>query len=312
MKILFDHTARGVVNRFGLQNHLEQEPYFGRVKTFGPVKIAPAKKYGGLVSLSHGEYSTKPGVFSFAPPETSPLTVTIGNQVMFEGTARRKLVTSDAELFDLYPPDIDKKVTDYHASGELDAVLGAAAVSMGLVYRPVKMRRPSPVVDYTVTGTRQLLQIISDIAGFFTHWLRIENGILYAGDMLADPEQYPDQVRRFKKTRYLTPEPYAYFTADNQSIIGSTAYGRKTYKITPVCSASSAVINQALYNIRTIMEQNRISVKLPLEIPLPVFGQRFDWYDNEIGYHAYVTARALNYDYRSAAVVIEGEGDFTR
>lgn len=292
------------------------DPYILKI---GSIKVGIPTKHGGYSKLTYSNFALSPDIFEniWPPPMNIYIVARYSNsdgtssKKLFETTAHRSNVTRSSVEYRFYGNDYTEVLTDQVFSGTLLSIFETytGQSHLGLRLNSIFSRDPSPAVSYTASG--ELLDILSDIAAFFSHMFYIDGDILYLVDMLqANTTRETNENETIASPRYRDNPPINSFVAGSYSIDGSYPYGSK-YNVSPVCHSTQANIESALADIKTTVEKQSIEVAFPLEYDYIVRpGQEITMLDESLRYDSGIElkARGIVYDFDKDEFTITGDG----
>jgi hypothetical protein len=313
-----DGTTRRVSNE---ELSLEHS-WFAELSSAPTVKYATKAEYGGLCAPTFGGFQTIPTTFTettWPPPVTITATVQHTETdeadavTLFTATCHRAGFDQETVAYTTQKEEIDKERTATTISGTLVDVFTTytGASWLNVTLDSTLARSPSPAVSYTISSDVQVLDMLSDIAAFFSHLFYIADGTLYLIDMEADNGTVELTEFDFLPVKYDDPPPYSLYKGNTSKVTGSHPYG-KELNVSPVCHGTGANIVTALTAIKGIMERPRATVALPITTTTVAIkpGTRLEWVDESQGetITAWIRARSINYDFNNEIMTIEGEG----
>lgn len=303
-----------------------ETPWHDDVIDAGNVNYQMRSKHGGFVEPSFGEIELKPGLFTVAnwPPPAScavkieyTTTTEAAAEELFQGTGQLKSFNRDGVKYELHPDEYDSYLNASTAiSDTLNDVFTTytGASYLNLTLNTAYARSSSPAVSYTTSSKQPTLDVLSDIAKFFSHLFYIRGTTLYLVDMLlTNGSDEAITEFDFYPADYEMDKPYSLFKTDDDSVEGSYPYGTE-FNLTPVCHGTQANRETALGDIKTILERYRAVTEKDLETSnLPVPGMKITFEDastvHTIDVELY--ARNLTFDFSTEDVVIEGDCEIT-
>jgi hypothetical protein len=292
------------------------DPY---VSSAGSIKWTMAEPYGGHVKVNFSNFTLLPAVFADDWPAQASVETEIlytdsteeAAVTLFSGTSHTAGLNRESNDYELFGEDIDSTVTDESFDDTLVNIFTTytGASYLNLTLNTTAARSPSPAVKYTASG--QLLDILSDIAKFFTHSYKITGGILYLIDMKADNGTRTFEEFDFEPVNYRDPVPISKVTGGAYSVFGSYSYG-EVVDISPVCHDTQVNIETALGDIKDILEKRGAEVTLPIDTSkIPNIGEGVSWLDesfqNDINMNIRVNGIVYNFDSYSFTVTGFGE-----
>lgn len=294
------------------------DPY---VSSAGSIKWAMAEDYGGHVKVDFSNFSLLPAVFDNNWPAPASIEAEIlytdsteeAAVTLFSGTVHTAGLNRESNDYELFGEDIDSTVTDQLFNDTLVNIFATYTGSsyLNLTLDTTAARSPSPAIKYTASG--QLLDILSDIAKFFTHGFKILDGTLYLIDMKTDNGSRAFDEFDFEPVNYRDPMPISKVTAGAYSVAGSYSYG-DVIDISPVCHDTQANIETALGDIKDILEKRGAEVTLPLNTSkIPDIGEGVSWLDESFqdDINMAIRVNGIVYDFDSYRFTITGFGDIS-
>jgi len=196
-------------------------------------------------------------------------------------------------------------------------------------------RAPSPDVSHWATSQMPLIDFLSDVCAFFTHYFYIKADQLYLCDMLLDNgtdsldefEYFTASYSAADATKQVTAtwtnrEAYVGFLDDEvttaryikdypQEVVVSNSdlpWGTEI-TVTPYHDTISNV-DTAIDNILIVLNKNTASVDLPIGTNLPDPGKKITFTDTQMqaDMSTYIWARRLQFDLVNDVVGVSGEG----
>ena len=286
----------------------------------GNISYQLASKYGGYAKPSFGEIELKPSLFSAAnwpPPDSCAVVIEYtasteaAAEELFAGTAHLRSFDREGVVYDLYQDEYDSYLDAGAIADDLDDVFTTytGGAYLNLTLNTTYARATAPAVSYTTTSKQTTIQVLSDIAQFFSHLFYIRGTTLYLVDMLrANGSEDIDEFD-FYPARYEANEPYSIFLTDVDSVDGSYPYGGEL-NVTPVCHTLAANRELALADIKTIIERQRTVIEKPIDSSsIPVPGMRFNFLDESTVHDIDVAmfARNITFDMNTEDITIEGD-----
>ena len=292
------------------------------VASCGPVKLAADSSYGGYVRPQYGKIELTPDAFTGAgdwpPPVSMPIalfltdTDEVGRQKIMHGTAHRESVLRDSFIYDLYAPDYSGRFTDHVYDNTVTGLfINNIANADAFLTADTSMAdaNNAPHIDYTDKGDQVVIDSLSKACACAGHLFYIKNSVAYLVDMLTNNGSREITEFDFFPSDYRDDVPYATFRSGDISVDGTYAYG-KDMSVSPVFSADNNEINKGLLRIKQIMEAPRVTLKMPITVNVPKFGERLSWVDASRGQDitAWIRVRAISFDFDNDQIVVEGEG----
>ena len=217
----------------------------------------------------------------------------------------------------------------------LTEIMDWANTQFGIsTYDDSNSRATSPDASRWATSQMPLIDFVSDVCSFFTHYFYIKSDQLYLCDMFADngtdtldefeylsaSYMAADAVKQIKSewTTYEAKEGFlddevttAKFikAIENEVVVtGSYPWGQEM-DITPYHDTKSNV-TAALTNILAIMNKDNATINMPILTTLPDPGKKLTFSDNVMPatMSTYIWARTLQFDFENDEVRISGEG----
>lgn len=322
--ILVTMTINGTDHYLSTEYLALDKMWKGQIFDIGSITYTMRKEYGGYVEPKFGGITLSPEVFKAAvdwiPPTTCPVIIKYTNDTeanaveIFKGTAHLREIKIDHVVYDLYSYEYGSYVETL-LSGPLNTLFTTYCgpthlnLSIDLMYA----RSPSPLVYYDVTTKSPTLEALSDIAAFYSHSFNIVGNTLYLTDMFDENREL--SLTKFIEPVYQMPTAYNIFKADSKTVESDFPYADKSYDVTPVCSNNSTYIDDALRDIKTLIERPTITVEKPLDVGgIPIIGSRYLWIDSTLEQDvvASVWVRSVTYDLNDEFAVIVGDGTMKR
>ena len=201
-------------------------------------------------------------------------------------------------------------------------------------YNDSNGRGVSPDVAYWATSQMPVVDFVSNVCAFFTHYFYVKADQLYLCDMFATPatgtfDEYEyfdvsynasDAVKQLKST-WTTREAKEGFLDDevttakfvkdieNEVVITADYPWGQEIDITPYHYIKSNVTT-ALDNILLILSKDTASIGIPIDSSLPDPGKKLTFSDNIMPttMSTYIWARSLQFDFENDKIKISGEG----
>jgi len=312
----FDGTLYRISNEALALDHY-WDPYVSKA---GSIKWVAASDHGGYVSIKFSDLSFIPKLFedSWPAPDTVDLVVkyTDSNEAsavtLFEGSSHTSGLDRQSNDYDVFGEDYDTTVTDEVFNDTLVNIFTTytGGSYLNLTLDTTAARSPSPAVKYTASDENVLVNVLSDIAKFFSHSFEIRGSTLYLVDLLADNGTQSLTEFDFKPAQYRDPEPISLLSGGGFSVTGSSPYGSQV-DISPVCHDTQSNIEDALDNILTIKESRGVELAIPMETSkVPVVGQGNTWLDESFDQdlNANMRTHGIVYNFDSYEFVITGRG----
>lgn len=296
------------------------DPY---VSSAGSIKWAASSEYGGWVKTTFSNFRVLPKTFENNWPAPAGIGLTLkytddteGNAVtLFDGNAHTAGLDRESNDYELFGEEYTDTVTDEVIDDTLVDVFttytGASYLNLNL--NTGSARNPSPAVKYTASGEQVLINVLSDIAKFFSHSFYISNGTLYLVDLLADNGSSSLTEFDFSPVQYRDPPPIRRITAGIYSVIGSYSYG-DDIDITPVCHDTQSNIEDALDDIKTILESRGVELSRPISATeIPAIGEAISTFDESYDQDLTGNFRVhgLVYNFDNYQFVITGKGSLS-
>lgn len=321
MDLLSETTINGTLHRVSDAWHVLDNLWEPFIVQYDAPKFGLAREYGGYAAPKWGRREFSPDLFEsdWPPPNTISVTDMITDDTeanavtVFEGTLHLDSYNEQGVAYTAYGAEHDTVITDEVFNDTLVNVFTWAvdASRLNLTLDSTAARSPSPDVSYTADGEQVLVDVLSDIAAFFTHGFYIENGTLYLIDMLADNGTSTfDEFEFFRGAEYQGPNPYSEIKTTDYNVTGSFKYGTEL-NVSPVCHNTQSNIEAALGDIKTIVDQDRYRFRLiPESDQLPVIGQGLTVTNESLQSSTTTSIRITDYapDIDQLAIIIEGFG----
>ena len=195
-------------------------------------------------------------------------------------------------------------------------------------------RGTSPDVSYWATSQQPLIDFLSNLCAFFTHFFYIKADQLYLCDMLLDNgtdtlDEFEyfvagysaaDALKQVKSTWItragveerledgINSKVYVKDTDNEVVVAGSYEWGTEL-ELEPYHDGVTE-ITAALTNIKTVMEKDYADISMPITTSLPDPGVKLTFSDNQMvqDMSTYIWARRLQFDFENDEVMISGEG----
>lgn len=298
------------------------DPY---ISSAGSIKWSMPEPYGGHVKTVFSNFTLLPKTFeeNWPPPNSIDVRIRYTDSdelsavTLFGGKGHVAGIDRESNEYELFGEEIDKTVTDQSFNDTLVNIFTTytGASYLNLTLDTSAARSPSPAVNYTASGTNQILDVLSDIAKFFSHafYIDTENSKLYLVDMLANNGASTLTEFDFKPVQYRDPTPISKITGGNYYVSGTAPYG-SVIDISPVCHGTQANIEAALANILTIIESRGAEVTIPIATGLiPVIGEAISWTDESYDQNISMSIRTAGiiYDFDQYEFTIEGRGSIS-
>lgn len=299
---------------------LPQQYYKPLVTKISSLKLGTPKKYGGYARLVYSNFSLSPNIFTednWPPPDEISMSARYVDDdgrnpiELFEATGVRSNITRTDIEYRLYGNDYSEVVNDEVFSGSLVSIFEeyAGPAHLGVRFNSILARSPSPDVQHTASG--EILDILSDIASFFSHMFYMVGDTLHLIDLKQDALSYETGEGKFLSgVRYRDNIPYQLFKAGEFSIDGSSSFGAE-FSISPVCHDTQSNIETAIADIKSIMESQLVEVTFPLDTGnIRSLGSNLTWSDESMQFSTDVSIgiRSLIYNFDKDEFTVSGEG----
>lgn len=324
MHLLLELDIDGTTRRISNEELSLEHSWYAELASAPEVKYASKKLYGGQVAPTYGGFTTTPETFTSTvwPAPRSIVTrcsatdTTEAEAVfLLTGTARLASFAREKHPFNLRGPAYDCSLkTNFN-----DTLVNLFGTYCGASYLnrtldATMARAVSPAVSYALTTKKQLVDSLSEIAAFFTHGFYDDGTTLYLYDCLEDNGSMVLDEFDFLPATYTDGCEFSAFTAGDYSVDGAYTDGNE-YPCTPVCHTNQALVEEALGNIRTIMEQQGARLQLPICAKTLAIkpGMRLSWLDESQGkpVNAWIRVQSLRYNFNQHLVTVEGRGAIT-
>ena len=174
--------------------------YWNAIISMDSVRIAQDKPWGGLARAEFGTITFRPDLFLAAdwpPPVSCPISIsylgdagTVWPTLFATCTAHLVEASRTGIVYRLIPADpFEQTETDKLYKGTLVEVFTAAVANIpGAILVSGGARSPSPPVNYLASGTKPIIDNLSDIAAFHAHRVVVDAGIntIYLFDTTAN------------------------------------------------------------------------------------------------------------------------------
>lgn len=325
MDLLSETTIGGNLHRVSDAWHVLTNLWEPKIAEYGPPKFGLEKEYGGYARPKFGRRTFTPDLFENDWPPPTKITVvdkltddTEANAItVFEGALHLDSYDETGVSYRAYGAEFDTTITDEafgdpSAESLVDVFTWAVDSSrLNLTLDSTAARSPSPDVVYTADGENILVDVLSDIAAFFSHGFYIEDGTLYLIDMLADNGTATfDEFEFFRGSEYQGPTPYSLIKGGDYHQDGTYKYGREL-NVSPVCHDTQSNIETALADIKTIVDYDRYRFRLiPETGQLPVIGQKLTVTNASLQSSTTTWIRVTDImpDVDQLAIIVEGFG----
>ena len=209
-------------------------------------------------------------------------------------------------------------------------VWGCAASNLSLSLDASVAEAPSPPVNHYASTQQPLIDFLSDVAAWNTHYFYIQLSVCYLGDMFADNGSRTVTGSDFFEANYPMNPPVAQITAkwtvrsaveetigkyikdvEMEAVVASAyPYGEKM-DLKPF-DTDRARISESLTDILTLIHKPRAEIPLPIDEGLPVPGEAVTGTDEKTKQPVTFNIRGRNIRYDYGAKVpkayVEGEG----
>ena len=315
--LLVTITVDGTTHYISDDYHKLTHMWKAKIDSLSDARYATARKYGGYVEPVFGTLSVLPDI---GLEKTGTVIIQMANTreedatTLFQGTLHREDWERDHSEYRLYGED-ESEVAAVSFSGFLQTEFSSECTSLGLTLDATGTTRAATLSTYYVpSGDVDRLTALSDLAAFYSHYFWIDDGILYLADMLLSRGDTLE-LTEFKvlPSSYRESPPYSQFTSDDESVDGSYAYG-KEFSVSPKCHSNGPLVEDALGDIKTIMERHQIVISAPLVLEnIPNIGQKITLTDDsmEESIDIEMWARAIIYDFDNYEMIVEGDGTIT-
>lgn len=329
MKLLVDLTIGSATIRVSTRaQKLENYLWLPRIKRFNNVKYGLPCDYGGyakvqltgkieIVNTAFKETGNWPPPVSMSATVRQTLTTEAAAVTLFTGTFHLDRIGEQTSEFDMYgDDDFDQTETDQAYSGTLVQVFQSHYGTLGLTsLNTTYARSPSPDVSYTASGENLLIDDLSDIAKFLSHWFYIDKAAstLHLVDMMTDVGSISLKTDQFRRgTKLPQPNPVSLVKCsqggNEYSVSGDYSYGKKA-SISPVCHTTQTNIEDALADIYDLIKLPRLYLKAKLDNDI-VLGRKVTVEPRYLQpLTAWARARKITYDHAKQEMIIEGEGN---
>lgn len=279
--------------------------------------------YGGYFKPSFGNIEFLPDAFedNWPPPQKIDLVIETGESDTIKaeicnGTGTLKDYDQESVTYSV--EGLEFSVTDDSKvfSGTLnDAFTWACGSSyLNLTLNTTDARSTSPAISWTNSSEQLVIDLMADIAAFYSHGFYIENGTLYLVDLLDYSDTLSLTEFDFLPAKYQGGEAVSLIKCGDYSVDGSDPAG-KEITISTAYHPTQANIETALGDIKTLIEKKVITLEIA-EV------------ETEIGFNTQVTAldeslfetttstfnvhkKNLSYSDRMEKLVVEGRGAVT-
>jgi hypothetical protein len=320
--LLINATIDGLV--YYISNELvalENQFYDDYVLKISSVKYSTPTKHGGYARLTYSDLSLSPQLFpedSWPPPKEIQICARytdndgLNSIGLFDSTAHRSSFTRTSVEYRLYGSSYSEVLTSQAFSGTLVSIFETytGSTHLNLQLDSTLARDPSPAVVYTASG--ELLDVLSDIAAFFSHMFYIDGETLYLVDLKGTSPRFSTAEDEFLEgAKYRDDVPYRIFTAGNYYVAGSYPYGDEV-DISPVCHDTQANIETALEDIKRIYEKQEIEVSYPMDrANIKTLGTNLRWYDESLRFETRIDMgiRSITYNFDKEEFAVSGEGE---
>jgi hypothetical protein len=322
--VLVELTYSGSTYYVSQDGHALTHLYKQYVQRFDP---PPQRRlpvdYGGYCRLEAGGIAFSPALFdatninTWPPPVQMDITIKYtatteaAATTLLSGAAHLREITSEAVVYDVYPPDhTTTKAGGTAYNDTLVNVATSICTDLSLTLDSTAARAPSPTVQHTLTTDRLLIDVLSDFCRFYTHFFYIVGTTLYLCDMLADNGTSTIEFK-FLPPRYNYNVPVYEVTNNDHSSFGSYGYGRKIYQ--PGYHGTGTNITAAFDDIITVCNAAWAELEVPFEGTVPAPGEKISWTDTKLqaSTDAWIRARHIAYDFDREIIRIEGNGELS-
>lgn len=317
--MLVEITINGTLHRVSTYDRALTHLWKSEIASFSEMQIKLDSKYGGYARPTFGNIDFLPSLFSDPddwnpqPPISCPIVIKYSSTTeeaattLFTGTAHLKSVSRDSIIYSLYPPEYDVSVDEQAFSDTLVNVASwcCGASYLNLTLDSTKARATSPAVTHT-TGDVILLDELSKICAFYSHYFYISGSTLYLVDMFHTEDM--EEITEFDVMApyYEYPSPYSKLTSADSSIDGSCAYG-DPYNVAAYHDTDANIV-AALGKIKTLVEKGEMIVPFPTVATAPAIGEFRTLTDESLENPKATTilTSEINYNFDEDVAVVRG------
>ena len=298
----------------------------GKIMSFSSPQLRVEQTYGGFAEMRFGSIILFPDLFEddWPPPFNCPITVKYTTtteevaETLFVGNCHLASINRTGVAYDFYGTQYENSAMI--SSGEsfnddLDTVAAwfCHVDRLDLTLDTTYSRASSPTVVHTTSSDQIALKLFADIAAFFSHCFYIVGSTLYLIDMLLDNGSSTITEFDFMPSDYYTNAPLAQVVGQETEYTQESAYEYgQTKEIMEYCT-NQAQVETALSNILAISNKSGCRLRMPFTGDIPLIGEKISWTDTSLGMDTdvYIRCRAVQYNFDSEEVIIEGEGVLT-
>jgi len=324
--LLVEFTINATLNRISRQGRALTHWWDNKIMSFSSPQLRVKYTHGGFANMSFGSITLIPDLFTddWPPPFSCPVSVKYTEtteaaaETLFEGNCHLSSINREGITYNFYGTQYENSAivgdgTVFNNNLDIVAAWFCHADRLDLTLDTTYSRASSPTVDYTTSSDQIALKLFSDITAFFSHCFYIVGSTLFLVDMLLDNGSRTVTEFDFMPSDYFINTPLAQVVGSNTEFTQESSYEYGTIKnVTEYCT-NQAQVETALSNILTISNKSGCRLKMPFAGDIPSIGEKISWTDTSLGVDTdvYIRCRAVQYNFDSEEVIIEGEGVLT-
>jgi hypothetical protein len=327
--ILVTITYGGNKYRYSMINRVLEHQWHGVIKNIRPITVRVSTYHGGLLKVTAGRITFVPEIFGDkawsipAWPPPAELSVSVSYTDTTEAAAiplfngKLALVSFDEKTVE-YTPYIESYTMQvssgtnlgaYGATNSLLDFMGAAATALGLNFNGSTVA-PVPSISHTTSTKQLLIDIVDQVAAYFSHVVWISGGTLFLRDM----EYENGTLNLISMNDYLRGVMYNRDLPVNDVSAGSVQYFGTEYPYGVSYSLGSSFNNDEGYlaTVYGYMNKQQISLPVPAESVMGEFavGKTVVFYDGRLPVESSCAMyiRGMEYDAMNYQVTLFGDG----
>lgn len=323
MSIVCEATIGANTRRIATEYRSDLDyPYYGEIVSLSNLNLSMSQLYGGYAKPSYGSIQILPTAFdvSVVPPMTIDLPIKLlkdsGSLVdLVNGTG---ILSSQNGLsrtileYDIYGPAYPQ-TTKTGYTGTLVGYFTWACAAGQLNLTLDASKATDCNVDFTFSDTRNIIDVLNNLAYDCNHLFYIENGTLTLIDMVIDNNVITLTEFDFINAEYSGPStPYALYKDGTNVLTGPYPSSRHTFKASYFFSKTDADMLAQLTRTQAILDKMQISLKLPVGNNSIKFGDKLTFTDESRfrSFDVTMWARSFAYtiDNEEEVMTITGEG----
>lgn len=311
----------GTIRRVSNEELVLEHSWYAEVSSEPYIKYATAKIYGGMAAPSFGGFSLLPTTFeetTWPPPSTIGVKIEWtetdeGEAItLMQGTGYRLSLTQDTVAYNLLKEDYNATVKT-NITGTLSSVF-TTYCGVSYLNRTLDTTGTSrdPAVSYNVTTTTSVATVLSNIAAFFSHGFYDDGTTIYLYDCLTANGSKTLTEFDIEQAAYKNNNAVSSFIAGDYSVTGSNQLGTDM-NITPVCHTSQTNIEEALADIKTLVEKPVATIPIVIAPDMLDIkpGMNITLSDESCGINSSIMVQSMYWDFANYSLKIEGGGTLT-